>query len=233
MKYNITINQLAVVNLKLDLDFTDMAIFDFIKDFSLVPSCVKMQTPEGEYFWISHQLIIGELPLLGIKTKQGVIKRVDKLIQAKILVKHPNCSHYGRTLYQFGENFEKLCFVNSPKQELRGAPNESLGTLNGSLGYNKNKNNTIIENIDIEEVFSKSKINDIGIFLNKYLALKEQGIDISYYFYSVKNWSDRNSQIKRTPRGWLATFENFIKKDDNKGVTRYVKQEKATGYLGL
>lgn len=155
MKYTILINQHAAVNSGLDLDLIDLAIFDFIKDFANCASCVKMHTPEGIYFWISHKLILDAMPLLNIKTSQGMIKRIDNLVKAGILQKHPNCELYNRTLYCFGENYELLTFtenatkistgVDTPKQKLIPPLNKSLGVpLNESLGYNiNNKDNTI------------------------------------------------------------------------------------------
>lgn len=149
MKYTILINQYAAVNSGLDLDLIDLAIFDFIKDFANCASCVKMHTPEGIYFWISHKLILEAMPLLNIKTSQGMIKRIDNLIKAGILQKHPNCELYNKTLYCFGENYELLTFtekaariltgVDTPKQKLMPPINESLGVpINESLGYNNN-----------------------------------------------------------------------------------------------
>lgn len=149
MKYTILINQYAAVNSGLDLDLIDLAIFDFIKDFANCSNCVKMHTPEGIYFWISHKLILDAMPLLNIKTNQGLIKRIDNLIRAGILQKHPNCELYNKTLYCFGENYELLTFteketylligVDTPKQKFTPPLNKSLEEpINESLGYNSN-----------------------------------------------------------------------------------------------
>lgn len=153
MKYTILINQYAAVVSGLDLDLIDLAIFDFIKDFANSSNCTKIQTPEGNFFWISHKLIMEAMPLLKIKTNQGVIKRIDNLINAGVLQKHPNCEKYKQSLYRFGNNYELLTFapstkVDNPKQEFRTTLNESLGTtINESLGYNNNNNDkTIIDN---------------------------------------------------------------------------------------
>ena len=98
------------------------------------------------------------MPLLNIKTSQGMIKRIDNLIKAGILQKHPNCELYNKTLYCFGENYELLTFtekaariltgVDTPKQKLIPPLNKSLGVpLNESLGYNNNNiDNTINDN---------------------------------------------------------------------------------------
>lgn len=160
MKYTILINQYAAVTNGLNLDLIDLAIFDFIKEFANSQKCVKMQTPEGVYFWVSHKLVLEAMPLLNIKTNQGMIKRIDNLIKAGILRKHPNCNRYKQTLYAFGKNYDLLAFANidlqsttkvdNPQQKLMITHNESLGTThNESLGYYiNNTDKTNIDNID-------------------------------------------------------------------------------------
>lgn len=160
MKYTILINQYAAVTNGLNLDLIDLAIFDFIKEFANSQKCVKMQTPEGVYFWVSHKLVLEAMPLLNIKTNQGLIKRIDNLIKAGILRKHPNCNRYKQTLYAFGKNYDLLAFANidlqpttkvdNPQQKLMITHNESLGsTHNESLGYYINNiDKTNIDNID-------------------------------------------------------------------------------------
>lgn len=157
MKYNISINQYAVIKSGLDLDIIDLSIFDFIKDFANSQGCVKIQTPEGIYFWISHKLIIEALPLLKIKTAQGVIKRIENLINSGVLVKHDNCQIYSKTLYCFGKNYDLLTFADS---EILGSKqkfdplNKSLkppytkvdSPLNESLDYNNIIYNNNIDN---------------------------------------------------------------------------------------
>lgn len=157
MKYTILINQYAAVNSGLELDLIDLSIFDFIKDFANSQTCVKIQTPEGFFFWISHKLIIDGMPLLKIKTSQGIIKRIDNLINAGVLVKHPDCERYSKTLYSFGKNYDLLMFKNADifdfEQKLH-PHNESLGRpstfvsppLNESLGNNNIIDNSINDN---------------------------------------------------------------------------------------
>lgn len=163
MKYTILINQFAAVTNGLDLDIIDLAIFDFIKDFSNSPKCVKMQTSDGIYFWISHKLILESMPLLNIKTTQGLSKRIDNLIKANIIKKHPDCDKLSKTLYKFGSNYDLLTFVPAadgmittvippnesltPQTKVVGPPNKSLGVPpNESLGYNNINNNNTINN---------------------------------------------------------------------------------------
>jgi hypothetical protein len=158
MKYTITINQYAAVKNNMDLDLIDLAIFDFIKDFVNSANCVKINTPEGVFFWVSHKLIMDSMPLLGIKSNNGIKRRVDNLISAGLLKKHPDCEKYRQTLYTFGENFDKLLFSDeasepatkftNPQQKLGVTRNENCGgTRNENCGYyNNNINNNIINN---------------------------------------------------------------------------------------
>lgn len=110
MKYNININQYAAVTNGLNLDIVDLAIYDFIKDFANSPKCVKMQTENGSFFWVSHDLILKEMPLLGITTKRGLVKRIAKLVDAELIVRHESNIEKGRTMYAFGKNYHKMIF---------------------------------------------------------------------------------------------------------------------------
>lgn len=206
MKYTILINQYAAVNSGLDLDLIDLAIFDFIKDFANCSNCVKMHTPEGIYFWISHKLILDAMPLLNIKTNQGLIKRIDNLIRAEILQKHPNCELYNKTLYCFGENYELLTFtekgthlltgVDTPKQKFTPPLNKSLGEpLNESLGYNSNntdktnKDKDNPDNIVIGNSFPEEPKEKKTLFRNSavYKMVKfENGVGVDYSEFESK-----------------------------------------------
>ena len=126
----ITIDQRAVVELDLKLDIIDLSIFDFIKDFANSKGCMKMHTDEGTYFWISHDYILKQMPLLKIKTTASVINRINNLVNAKLLVKHPRCAQIGKSLYDFGENYERLIFFDTPKNNFRDPLNNFEGINN-------------------------------------------------------------------------------------------------------
>ena len=204
MKYTILINQYAAVTNGLNLDLIDLAIFDFIKDFANSSNCVKIQTPEGIYFWISHKLVLEAMPLLNIKTNQGLIKRIDNLINAGLLTKHPNCEKYRQTLYSFGDKYDLLAFANdnlqpttkveNPQQKLMVAHNESLGiTINKSLGYNiNNTDNTIIDNKEPQIPFAEQpqEKDKKTLFRNsevyKLVKFDESGSGIDYSEFEKK-----------------------------------------------
>lgn len=180
MKYNININQYAAVTNGLNLDIVDLAIFDFIKDFANSPKCVKMQTENGSFFWVSHDLILKEMPLLGITTKRGLVKRIAKLVDAELIVRHESNIEKGHTMYAFGKNYHKMIFgennrgvgtkeptheqsfIAPPEQPFTPPMNES----SRNNIYNKDNNNKFY-NIVAETDFSATSEGNEDFSLNQ------------------------------------------------------------------
>lgn len=219
MKYTILINQFAAVKSGLDLDLIDLSIFDFIKDFANSQSCIKIQTPEGIYFWVSHKLIIESMPLLKIKTAQGIIKRIENLTKAELLIKHPNCDLYSKTLYSFGKNYDLLTFNKNsfldsepklnPLNESLTPPQQKFSPpLNESLGNNTIIDNTINNNsIDTpvneftddtqKTLFSETELNNSDDEKEKKVPPKKESKDKVTLFrnsevYSLVKFNDQN-----------------------------------------
>ena len=165
MKYTVNINQAAAMRLNAELDFNDIAVLEFIKDFAT--SGVAETTVHGAkaYYWVSHQLILDELPMLHIQSKSGIKKRVERLIDAGLLVKHPDCDKLGRTFYAFGDKMA-LLYTDAQTADTHPDPNGTTPrpkrdgypdpngtpppTQTGRVLYN-NINNNIIDNGDAHE----------------------------------------------------------------------------------
>jgi hypothetical protein len=129
-KYSININQNAAIKLGLDVDIIDLAIFDYIKDFANSKKCETIVTENGVYFWVSHKNIIDNMPLLNITTTRGIAKRVDKLINAGLLIKYSRCDQVSRTYYTFGEKYDEYLFVRTPEQKFEGGRINIQGNIN-------------------------------------------------------------------------------------------------------
>jgi len=259
MKYTILINQYAAVKSGLDLDLIDLCIFDFIKDFANSNACTKFQTPEGIYFWISHKLIIQEMPLLNIKTAPGLIKRIDNLIQSGLIVKHPNCEMYSRTLYAFGENYDLLTFCKSTEFEKEFTPpNESLGVPkqkfiappNESLGDYIIRDNTIIKEEREpgekapDSLFPENEIETVDkakktLFANSIykefetFILKFNKPEYEtvdlFYYFTSVKNWSDKKDMKRTARGWIATAQDFMRGDKEKNKLKLKPEFNTTG----
>ena len=111
MKYNILINQKAVIELGLNVDFEDVAIFDCI---AAMINCSKLMHTEKEgvqYTYISTKLISKQLPLLRV-TERTIKRKIDNLINAGLLRKWVNKEEGNVTLYAPGKYFYNMFFDN-------------------------------------------------------------------------------------------------------------------------
>jgi hypothetical protein len=81
MKKFIVINQYQIVRSGLHkrTDLIDWAIIDYIASWEKSKKKKTVIYKEREYFWLNYQYLIKSLPLLGIKTKSGIAKRLNKL----------------------------------------------------------------------------------------------------------------------------------------------------------
>ena len=80
MKYNININQKAIIDNWFNLDIIDCAILNYIQDFAKSNKIIKIIYDWQEYFWIQYEHFIKEMPLLWIKNKQALKRRIDKIV---------------------------------------------------------------------------------------------------------------------------------------------------------
>lgn len=244
-KYTILINQFAAIENDLDLDIIDLAIFDYIKDFSGSNYCSKIATPEGTYFWLSHKKIIQDLPLLKIKSSQGIIKRIANLINNGIFEKHPNCELYGKTLYKAGVNYDLLIFgksVDTPQRKFRGGQTEVDGTPqqefrvppNESLGYYNINDNIIIDNnINTkDEFFSKNSPEAEIRYLWDNFKGKKNSFDKDFKKFVEKteglevNFKKLRSEINNTKDVYFQTWVNKKFPKSTKSTTTNISGEK-------
>jgi len=146
MKYNININQRSVVESKLDLDVIDMAIFNYLESFALSGGTERIINQDKLYFWVSHSKIMEDMPMLNINTRQGVLKRIDKLIAAGLIERHPQAQRLGKSFYCFGVNYDAITHghlttaVVTPRQPQLSPPD------NHSCHDNSIRDNSIRDN---------------------------------------------------------------------------------------
>ena len=189
-KYNIVINQKAIVDNGLAIDIVDAAVFDFIKDFSHSEKCVKMQIDGKTYFWITNQTIIDNLPLLQISTPRGMSKRIDNLVDAELLVRCPNNQEMNKTLYAFGRRYDEYIFTSESRPW-----NESsyLGTTVptpwNDCSNDNNKNNNISSNIPT--------INNLDNINTKETSKESCDVEHGEIEELIYSWLMNDEQIRR------------------------------------
>ena len=130
-KYSIQINQKAVIDNNLDIDIIDYAIFDLLKDFSLSKECKKMIVEDKTYYFFGWRLISHQLPMIKIKSRQGINKRINKLIDCQLLERYENNKEENKAYFAFGANYDKMIFTC--KQESQDVNNGLHVPVNNGL----------------------------------------------------------------------------------------------------
>lgn len=162
MKYNLSANQKAVFDLKLEeqIDIIDTIIFDFILSFSSSPSCKKFIDNDKLYFWVKWDLITKNIPLLPVKTRGSVYKRIKKLIDCGLLESHSDNQIKSMSFYTLTKKADRFLIGNlsnsqedtpysskdtgskySISQNVQGCISKDTGGVS-----NNAHNNTIIDN---------------------------------------------------------------------------------------
>jgi hypothetical protein len=167
MKFNILINQKAVIDAGFDLDIVDLAIFELLKDFSLTNQCKKMTEGDTVYFLFNWKLVNNQLPIIGLNSRQAVFKRMEKLKACDIINPHKSNASLGKSWYCFGPNYHKLIFAKA-STTVDGGVNESLqGSVNNGLHNNvPNSNNEIKDKEQPEQIIRKKKIDFLKLVID-------------------------------------------------------------------
>ena len=120
MKYSILIDQRAIIESGLQIDLTEASIIDFISQWISSAKATTVDFDGKKYVWISHSIIINQLPILGswIKgefkpmQKDTVYRKMKHLVNIGLLDAHPNSKQLGMSLYAITPIFDTLRFGN-------------------------------------------------------------------------------------------------------------------------
>lgn len=89
MKYSILINQVGIVEagLHTKTDMIDWAIIDYLQQwyFAERKKTIFNTDDNNHYVWVNYNHMIQEMPMLGIKDKDALTKRIKKLRELKLI----------------------------------------------------------------------------------------------------------------------------------------------------
>lgn len=214
MKYNITINQKAVIDNGLlgELDIIDLAIFDFIYHFfnSDFEDKVTFTKNGVEYTEIRPALLEKEMPLLKIGTKRTFINRMNNLINAGLIERYENNSNENRSGYKRGVNFSIFEFDKPKKQNSQGYENNFTPPMKTDSHNNNINDNSIIDNNkeEIDKSISKKDSIDFDSIFSAWNDVANEVDDIS----SIKLITDnRKKTIRSLLKSCKSTCEELIR----------------------
>lgn len=130
-KWSWGIDQRAIIESNLNIDIIDFSILRMLMDFSSSEACQKMQETGTLYYMFRWKLIKTQLPILNLNNRQSVWRRINKLIDAKILSPHPNNQTNRASWFRFAENRD-LLFKTKCKQKLPSVNNKLHDVTNYS-----------------------------------------------------------------------------------------------------
>ena len=109
IQYSLTLHLREVQELGIDINLVDLCIFEFLRSFETKTYCQKEKLDDGRvYFWVSHDLIMTQLPILGIKSKRNIIAHINKLVEAGLLIRYENAQGVSKSYYRFGALADKI-----------------------------------------------------------------------------------------------------------------------------
>ncbi len=140
IKWNIEINQRAIIENGININYVEAGIFNFIADFISYGSKINKKTiDDNVYCWVSYQYIIDSLPLLRIKNKEVIARHVKNIIKEGLLE-----SYYekleAKTYFKIGEKASSLFF------------GEVFNSSSNEGGSTEKSNNSYINNTNINTI---------------------------------------------------------------------------------
>jgi hypothetical protein len=219
MKFNINIPQKIVVDNKLDVDVIDCMILEIIRDMPSFEKVEKKYIGNTVYFWVNHLNLAKENPLLGIKTSDGIYRRLIKLSSIGLLHIHPENQKSKKSYYAISEKFNNI-FVKEDDKE------------NGYFGFKtevtsdskpkstsdlKPKDNNIIYDYNInDKEYSEKKFSDVQMEL--FVGDKQATL----YSFCVDVW------LKKIHPGW--TFNAVHGRKIKSIITKLKQVSKNLGF---
>lgn len=160
------------------------------------------------------------------------IRRVLKSLEDKgvIVTGNYNSSAYDRTTwYAFGD-----CILRNGQMDFTRTSNGTTGNENCIINNEANNNPVDKTNISADGglfpsesgfenlihtrrtseqtscLFSNSRFADYNLFAAEFNSKEYAGIDVSYYYHAVADWS---AQKGKKMKDWIATARNFMRSD--------------------
>lgn len=234
IQYSLILHLREVQELGIDISLTDLVIFEFLRSFETKSYCQKEKLDDGNiYFWVSHDLIIQQLPLLGIKSKKNIIAHVNKLIESGLLIRYKNTQGVSKSYYRFSSIADKID-NGYPSNEIVTPPlTKSLHNNIQDIQEQEYKN-TIIPLLsptgETESPKEKEKPKDATEeFIEK--SVKEDFKPIMREWCQYK----REKKQKYTPTGLKACYTKLLKLSNGNPNTaqQIVEQSMASNWAGL
>ena len=148
----------------ISIDVEDLLILSIIADLSNRKSIRKVILEDGQYSWISYNLILEDLPILRIDKKQ-LRRRLDKLVEFDLIdLKVERVNGSGTFVYiKIGQRYEELKYGKADENEDRQKSTPKDSSIKQGEEDNKEEK---------DKSFSKKNASaDVDEFVDRMYAL--------------------------------------------------------------
>ena len=219
MKYSVYINQKELS--KTDFDLVDGAILDYLYFIcNSKNEKIEKQRING-YTWVDYNKILTDNPLLRIKSKGALSRRIKKIKASgfiKVMIRRKN----GHKLlyFQMTEKVDTLFIsMNNPIHEKENPIHFENNPIHEDEPISTIKDNTI-KNYSIKIRKKHSFIIPTIKEINSYCLERENNLDAEHFFdfYKSKDWKVGENKMK----DWRACVRNWEKnsKKWDKGTSK-------------
>ncbi|EGX8973985.1 hypothetical protein JHI36_001039 [Campylobacter jejuni] len=237
MKYQISINQKAIIDNGLNIKGTSLetwALLDFLLFFQNANNLKKIQVDGKEFIWINYKYIIENSPLCNFYN-QSIKKHLDLLLNLNLieLYKEKSNDIYFRFTHKIeclfiDKNFTDLGKnLPTPRENFTNPLGKNLPTIIiNNQEYINNNNNIKEKNIKKEKKFLKNQALDL---------FKENEKEIKDFF-SFEDWLEWvEYKIKKENKLTILTFSKNIKQLIGFGYNAKLSIERSisAGWSGL
>lgn len=221
----------------ISIDVDDLLILSLIADLSNRKSIRKVLLEDGQYAWISYNVILEDLPILRIDKKQ-LRRRLDKLVKFDLIdlrVERVNGS--GTFVYmKIGKLYEELKYT---KEEENKGGQKSIEGVDKKVYGDGQKSTPKDSSIKQEE---ENKEERIDKSIPKKKAKFDVYADLSYvdaeYSDIWKEWLEYKDAINKqynVQKGAIMQYKSLLKYADNNPVlaNAIVKRSIVNSWQGL
>ena len=124
MKFNLQINQKAIIDNQFNLDVVDAILLDYLFQFTKSEGIISINESGAVFYWFSHDKIVNDLPILKLK-KDSIFRRLKALANEGFLIQSSQSKMLGRSFYSLTEKAKLAIFTPSDSNPVVGLKSET------------------------------------------------------------------------------------------------------------
>ena len=114
--------------LEMGLDLIDLGILRYFVNFIETGAMLKREIDDDFLYWMQYEKCLENIPILGIKSKCALRRRLNKLVDAEVLIFKLIKKGGTYTFYGIGKRYDELIFYNKQmKKESEKIHRDSYG----------------------------------------------------------------------------------------------------------